>query len=111
MIKLIVYLTVFVISPSWAEGFLSREQMKDDFKKGFLMTCLPTIEAQLDRVGVLDRVSQEARILYCTCVGIEIFDDFTLNEISEFERTTELPVRKQKVRQQLSGKCANKIFR
>ena len=110
MIKLIVYLTVFVISPSWAEGFLSREQMKDDFKKGFLMTCLPTIKSQLDRAGVLDSVPEEQRISYCTCVGIEIFDDFTLNEINEFERTTELPVRKQKVRQQLSSKCADKVF-
>ena len=106
---IVVSLLALISLPCFAESYRWQEQMKGGFKKGFFLTCIPTIESQLDRAGMLDRVSLEQRISYCTCVGIGIFDDFTLKEINEFSRTGDLPARKQRIRQQFSNRCADKI--
>ena len=107
--RILTAVCIVISAPSWAEGYKWQEEMKGSFQKGFFLTCIPTFESQLDRAGMLDRVSLEQRISYCTCVGIGIFDDFTLKEINEFSRTGDLPARKQRIRQQFSNRCADKI--
>ena len=104
-----VFLLALMSLPCFAESYRWQEQMKGGFKKGFLLTCEPTIESQLDRAGILDRISLEQRISYCTCVGIGIFDDFTVNEIKEFIKINQLPMRKQRMRQEFSNRCADKL--
>ena len=90
-----------------AESYQWQEEMKGSFRKGFLLTCLPAIESQLERAGVLQLFPQEKRISYCTCVGIKIFDDLTLAEIKRLMDSGDLPARKQSARPRYSNECGD----
>ena len=70
-----------VSSSAYSESYEWSEQMKGNYRKGFVLSCEPTIKSQLERAGVLDLIPLTQRIKYCTCVGIKIFDDLTMSEV------------------------------
>ena len=96
-----------LVQAEGTKGYVWQEQIKNGYKSGFLKTCMPNSEAQLQRAGIRELLSQSQIISYCTCVAIAIFDDFTLEEIEEFNRSEVLPRRKQAVRQSFSNQCAD----
>jgi hypothetical protein len=97
-------------SPAYSESYEWSETMKGNYRKGFLLTCEPTIKSQLERAGVLGLISSTQRIKYCTCVGIKIFDDFSMREVKSFQKSGELPLRKKNARSGYSNECSDEHF-
>ena len=98
---------VLVILPQsgFAMSYKVQEQYKGAFKKGFLMTCEPTIKSQFERAGLSAFFSFEERVAYCTCVAIKIFDDLNVEEIEFVNAEGELPPRKKQEREGYSSEC------
>ena len=98
---------VLVAAPqySFAMSYKAQEQYKEAFKKGFLMTCEPTIKSQFERAGLSAFFSFEERVAYCTCVAIKIFDDLNTEEIEFVNAEGELPPRKKQEREGYSSEC------
>jgi|TARA_B110000114_G_C15019152_1_gene368152 hypothetical protein len=107
--KYIILLAVSVVSGACASAQYDKraEQLKADFRRGFLISCEPTISSQIERAGLADYVSTEQKLAYCVCVGIKIFDDFSNKEVEQFLITSELPPRKKLARSTYSEDCAD----
>jgi len=103
-------LVAFAGMPAFAQYDKRAEQLKGDFRKGFLLSCEPTISSQIERAGLADYVSAEQKLAYCVCVGIKIFDDFSGKEVDEFLVTSKLPLRKELARSKYSEECADSEF-
>jgi hypothetical protein len=83
------------------------EQLKGNFRKGFITTCMPTITSQIERSGLSGYISVTQKIKYCTCVAIKIFDDMTELEIDHMMGGGELPNRKKLARPKYSEQCTD----
>lgn len=83
------------------------EQLKGGFRKGFLLSCVPTITSQIERAGLAAHISETQKLSYCVCVGIKIFDDFTKREVDAFVDSKELPKRKKLARKGYSEQCTD----
>lgn len=103
----IVVACLLVTAPqrSFSMSYKAQEQFKASFRKGFLMTCEPTIKSQFERTGLSAFVSLEKRVAYCTCVSIKIFDDLNTLEIEFINAKGELPPRKKQAREGYSSEC------
>jgi hypothetical protein len=83
------------------------EQLKGALRKGFVISCVPTITSQIERAGLAERISDTQKMLYCTCVGIKIYDDMTAQEVDFAIDKSELPDRKKLARKTYSEECAD----
>ena len=103
-------LMISLSSKAYSDSYEWSEEMKGNFRKGFLLTCEPTIKSQFERAGMLDFATTTQRIAYCTCVAIKIFDDFSMREVKSFQKSGELPLRKKNARSGYLNGCSDKHF-
>ena len=106
--KYIILLAVSVVSGACASEYdYKTEELKGSLRKGFVMSCLPTVTSQIERAALVDQISQTQIIMYCGCVAIKIYDDLTSQEIEQALAKNELPKRKKLARKTYSEECAD----
>lgn len=79
-----------------------------NLKKGHMLTCLPTVREQLVQVGA--SYTDESLSLYCGCLGVLYFNDFTNADYQTLIHTKQLPSRIANIRKDIQHYCANEHF-
>lgn len=105
------YICIIILSvASFASGANDKktEILKDEFRRGFELSCEPTITVQINRAGLSGEIRKYKKINYCKCVAIKIFNDLTPFEVERFMTTDLLPDRKRLKRSNFSEECASK---
>lgn len=77
-----------------------------NLKKGHMLTCLPTVREQLLQVGASH--TDESLNLYCGCLGVLYFNDFTNGDYQTMIQTKRLPSRIANIRKDIQHYCADK---
>lgn len=77
-----------------------------NLKKGHMLTCLPAVREQLLQVGASH--TDESLNLYCGCLGVLYFNDFTNADYQTLIQTKRLPSRIANIRKDIQHYCADK---
>ena len=76
-----------------------------NLKKGHKSSCVPTIQQQLKSIG-MDNIKAKA-IIYCDCLGILYFNEFTESDYAEMKANNRLPEHTRNNRKQFQEYCAD----
>ncbi len=99
--RLIIGLLAFLSHPAFGQQISI--QQKDNLLKGYMLSCVPTIQSQLPR-------TEQAKIAaYCSCVGGKTFKSISKTQYEYIKSAGQLPPEIETRRNVWRNQCASQL--